>query len=51
MEPTVHIDSAQRTLRTERLLLRPLEPADAPALLRPYGDPEVTSEPRALARL
>ncbi len=44
MEPTVHLDSVQRTLRTERLLLRPLEPADAPALLRLYGEPEVTRD-------
>ncbi|OIQ84993.1 putative ribosomal N-acetyltransferase YdaF [mine drainage metagenome] len=44
MEPTVHIDSALRTLRTERLVLRPLEAADAPALLRLYGDPEVTKD-------
>ena len=40
----MHIDSAQRTMRTERLLLRPLEASDAPALLRLYGDPEVTQD-------
>jgi len=35
-------DPAQRTLRTPRLLLRPLTAADAPALLRIYGDADVT---------
>jgi ribosomal-protein-alanine N-acetyltransferase len=38
------MDLAQHTLRTERLLLRPIEPMDASALLRLYGDPEVTRE-------
>lgn len=35
-------DPQQRTLRTLRLLLRPLELGDAPALQRIYCDPEVT---------
>ncbi len=44
MEPTVLIDASQRTLRTQRLLLRPLDAGDAPALLRLYADAEVTRD-------
>ncbi len=42
--PEVRFDDAQRTLRTTRLLLRPLDDHDAAALLRLYADPEVTRE-------
>lgn len=40
--PVLEFDPATRRMRTQRLLLRPLEATDAAGLLGIYGDPEVT---------